>query len=150
MQFAKEIEFGELHQRSKIINYCLLLFWLVKHEHFLKFIWRIWIFSSLILEIKDILCGKEPLPQSNEVYHYDSSYLEGYLTVSRLKPRLLTSSWDLRSVKLIDSWEMADLSPVVSFVSRERGTWGVMGRRNARLISDKRDDWGRVAEILTR
>ena len=36
MQFLKEIEFRELRQKSKIISFCLLLFRLVKHEHFLK------------------------------------------------------------------------------------------------------------------
>ena len=36
------IVFAELHQRSKIISYCLLLFWLVNHKHFLTFIWCKW------------------------------------------------------------------------------------------------------------
>ena len=50
MQFSKKIVFAELHQRSKIISYCLLLFWLVKHKHFLKFISRKWIFFVFILK----------------------------------------------------------------------------------------------------
>ena len=34
----------------------------------------------LILEIKDILCEKEPMPQNNEVY--GSSYVEHHLNIS--------------------------------------------------------------------
>ena len=51
MQFLTEIVFAEIHERSKIISYCLLLFWLVKHEHFLKFISRKWDFLSFYTEI---------------------------------------------------------------------------------------------------
>ena len=41
---------------------------------------KLWtIRSSRILEIKDILCEKEPMPQNNEVY--GSSYVEHHLTV---------------------------------------------------------------------
>ena len=85
-----EIIFAELHQRSKIASYCLLLFWLVEHNYFLKFIWCKWIFfsffteiwlwtisSSCILEIKYILCEKQPMPLNNEVC--GSSYVEHHL-----------------------------------------------------------------------
>ena len=52
MQFLTEIVFTELHQKNKIISYCLLLFWLVKNKHFLNFILRKYIFFIFILKYK--------------------------------------------------------------------------------------------------
>ena len=36
---------------------------------------------SWILEMKDILCEKKPMPQNNEVY--SSSYVEHHLTIKK-------------------------------------------------------------------
>ena len=87
--FLKEIVYVELYQSSKIISYCLLLFWLVALEHFIKFISHKWIFFIFILKYNHgpsahplslkskIFCEKEPMPQNNEVY--GSSYVEHHL-----------------------------------------------------------------------
>ena len=50
-----------------------------------------------ILEIKDILCGIEPMPQNNEVYY--SSYAEHYLNKKFRYKRSLT--WPLTASVVI-------------------------------------------------
>ena len=109
MLFLKEIEFEEVHQRRKIIS-SRLLFWLVKHKLFLKFIWSN-VFSLFLYWNTVVKPSVPPLTlyqsyslweraNAAEQWVYHSFYWEHYLI-----PIIIFSFWlFIRSFRCYFGW----------------------------------------------